>query len=44
VVALQDLQVALEASTATWKIVIGHHMILSVGSPDIASFYVASLF
>lgn len=29
---LQDLLVALEASTATWKIVIGHHAIRSVGS------------
>jgi len=29
---LQDLSVALEASTATWKIVIGHHTIRSVGS------------
>lgn len=29
---LQNLLVALEASTATWKIVIGHHPIRSVGS------------
>lgn len=29
---LQDLSVALDASTATWKIVIGHHTIRSVGS------------
>lgn len=29
---LQDLSAALEASTATWKIVIGHHTIRSVGS------------
>jgi len=29
---LQDLHDALEASTGTWKIVIGHHTIRSVGS------------
>ena len=31
-VTLHDILVDLETTTATWKIVIGHHTIRSVGS------------